>query len=170
MVPWEGSGIRLSFLSTLEVFRTNKTRMTSCRCNEQFVVLSTLGHVMKKKFLLKVKQGLIIHVKHAGAHSDPVDQETQTQSYLMIFVLYSAGRCNLLLNLNIPFEWIWMQALPLGPSVRSDFRVCHISDILACVWRTNELYDLIQEKSSCILICMKINILLLYIRHTCCLC
>ena len=68
------------------------------------VVLSALGHVIKKKVLLKVKQGLIIHVKHTGAHSGQVDQETQPQPYLMIFVLYSAGRCNLLLNFYIPFE------------------------------------------------------------------
>ena len=66
--------------------------------------LSTLGHVIKTKSLLKVKQGLIIHVKYAGTHAAPFDQETQPQSYLMVFALDSAGLCHFIFNFNIPFE------------------------------------------------------------------
>ena len=56
------------------------------------VVLSTLGHVF-------FQLGLIIHVKHAGANSGQIDQETQPQSKLMVSMLYSAGRSSLTFNL-----------------------------------------------------------------------
>ena len=68
------------------------------------MALTTLGHAIKKTYLLKIKRGLIIHVKHAGENSGPFDQETQPQSYLVVSVFYSAGRSNLIIDFYIPFK------------------------------------------------------------------